>query len=529
VLVKSEDEDIAVLQPDPEPLYKPDYPKLHQHWFEAEKIGTWVQVLGYAADVDADFVHHRNCNISNIYNRFGLMVLNGHVYPGDSGGPVRNDAGHVIGITTFRSETRQGDAMVRPISRLCKLLDDEKIPFDVTVGSGHLAKRALDSLVDQPNVQPVLDVIRRYGSTFANASSQIAVLHAYKKAHDLLHEVQFIHDGLGTAVDHFPYEDWAKRLVGMYVFQLREHVSDADDILRARLKQTSELVAVREQLGEACHELEDAAERDDRIACQRAIRMLYIMLLGPEQSNFNALLKAAARDLNMKDLIDAMQNVQETIFAETNSDTSDEFQLGIDDIKELDKELTAQIAEHDKWQLVDNILRPLDKNSPKLLSDLELVQRRLMSNIRAFCNVSQAAQTEAVAHAPSSSWADFARKVRYTLFSVQPLRSLWRYGSLLLRKSNHRDIEKRRTPPRDFSVQVNWATRMEQETANLEYALSLRNPKRTSEHFELLWRHVTERFNRVDKRLLLLCERISKVRNPLGLLVEKWHDNLDLT
>jgi hypothetical protein len=143
--------------------------------------------------------------------------------------------------------------------------------------------------------------------------------------------------------------------------------------------------------------------------------------------------------------------------------------------------------------------------------------------------VSQAAQTEAVAHAPSSSWADFARKVRYTLFSVQPLRSLWRYGSLLLRKSNHRDIEKRRTPPRDFSVQVNWATRMEQETANLEYALSLRNPKRTSEHFELLWRHVTERFNRVDKRLLLLCERISKVRNPLGLLVEKWHDNLDLT
>jgi hypothetical protein len=467
VLVQLEDEDVAVLRaPDPPP-WRPEYPKLHQHWFEADKIGTWVEVLGYANDPDIDFPHHRNCNISNIYSRYGLMALNGHVYPGDSGGPVRNDAGHVIGITTFNDEERPGQAMIRPISRLCKLLDEQKIPFDVTIGSGQLAKRALGSLVDPPHVQPVHDVIRSYGSVFANASSQLLALHVYKKAHDLLHEVQFIHDGLGTAVDHFPAQDWARNLVGIYVFQLRKHLSDADDILGIGLKQ-NDLVAVREQLGEACQELEDAAEERDLTACGRAVRRLHIMLLRPEQSNFNALLKAAARDLNMLDLINAMQRVQEAIFTETNSAPSDDFQLGIDDIKELDKELSAQIEEHDKWQLVENMLRPLDKNSATLLSDLELGQWRLMSNIRAFCNASKEAQ------------------------------------------------------PKGQASSSNWATRMEHEATNLENALSSGDSKRTSEHFELLRRYVAEHFDRVDKRLLLLCERISKVRDPLGVLVENW-------
>jgi hypothetical protein len=417
--------------------------------------------------------------------------------------------------------------MIRPISRLCKLLDDQKIPFDVTIGSGQLAKRALGSLVDAPHVQPVLDLIQSYGSVFANASNQLLVLHAYKKAHDLLHEVQFIHDVLGMAADHFPAQDWARDMVKIYVFQLRKHVSDADDILRTSPKQ-SDLVAVREQLGEAYQELEDAAEQRDVTACGRAVRRLHIMLLRPEQSNFNALLKAAVRDLNMQDLIDAMQKVQEalpenylygressrkaekgqsataflrTVFAslrlwvrtmsslnvrrpnlrtlrakpaqkgmfkETNSATLEDFQLGIDDIKELEKELSAQIEEHDKWQLVENMLRPLDKNSTTLLTDLELGQLRLMSNIRAFCNAAKATQPEGQV---SSS---------------------------------------------------NWATRMEHEATNLENALSSGDSKRTSEHFELLRRYVAEHFDRVDKRLLLLCERISKVRDPLRVLVENW-------
>ena len=179
VLDHRESEDVAILKPRVAPQVKTAYATLHPDWFERDKIGREVELYGYSnADNNPDSALQFPLSISGVSNRYGLIMLTGAVNPGDSGGPIINSDGDVIGIANFKDTERDGQAMARPISRLCKLLDERKLTFGAKVGSGKLAGQAFTSLNNLLSERTIRDAVVAYGGIFAKASQQISTLNA---------------------------------------------------------------------------------------------------------------------------------------------------------------------------------------------------------------------------------------------------------------------------------------------------------------------------------------------------------------
>ena len=467
---KREQDDVAVLEPQVAPGLETFHATLHLDWFETDKISSKVDVWGYS-NPNVDVPLQCKCTISGVTNQYGLIMLDGHVNEGDSGGPVINDAGHVIGITNYKDTKRQGQAMARPISRLHKILAEKKIRFGARVGSGNFAEAALNSLLGLMKEQEVLEAVKLYGSIFEKSSGQISTLHAYKKVHDLLYNVEFVcFNSIELDARNFPDEESAREKMRIHLSQLRKHVSDADDIVNEGVERRERIVKVRNQLQEARDALQQAEWEQDVAHCNRALKFLRILLASRAQSNFNLFLNEAAKVLNMQGLVEAMQSVQRVISqAKVPSGTAEEFQLGVDDLAELGGDLEARTKEHDDWQQVDDVLRAINRNSPDLLSDMEVYLPLLMSEIELVCDLTPPEAASAVAARTGSQWT----------------------------------------------------THIAQETARLQEALNLENVTRVRHHFGSLHQHAAERFDRVDKKLLQVCGRIGKVKDPLRTLVEK--------
>jgi Trypsin-like peptidase domain len=467
---KREQDDVAVLQPIVAPGVVTVHATLHLDWFETDKIKSNVEVWGYS-NPNVDVALQYKCSISGVTNQYGLIMLDGHINEGDSGGPVINDAGHVIGITNYKDTKRQGQAMARPISRLHKILTEKKIQFGAKVGSGNFAEAALNSLLGLMEDPQVREAVKLYGSIFGKSSSQISTLHAYKKVHDLLYNVEFVcFNSIAIDARDFPDQESAREKMSIHLSQLRKHVSDADDIVSEDVERRERIIKVRDQLKEARDALQDAELHQDVAHCHRALKFLRILLASRAQSNFNLFLNEAAKVLNMQGLVEAMQSVQKVISkANVPEGTAEEFQLGVDDLAELGGDLQARTKEHDDWQQLDDVLRVINRNSPDLLSDMEVYLPLLMSELGSVCDLTPAAAGSAVAA---------------------------RSGS-------------------------NWTTNIVQETTSLQEALNSRDLTRTRRHFGSLHQHAAERFDRVDKKLLKVCGKISKVKDPLRTLVEK--------
>src|SRR5690349_14204692 len=97
VLAHHEDEDIAILKPKIQLQNETEYATLHPGWFGRDKIGVDVDLYGYSNATNvADSALRFKCTISGVSPRYGLIMLDGTVNKGDSGGPILNSEGDVI-------------------------------------------------------------------------------------------------------------------------------------------------------------------------------------------------------------------------------------------------------------------------------------------------------------------------------------------------------------------------------------------------------------------------------------------------
>lgn len=473
-----ENEDVAVLKPHVPPPVKTSYATLHPDWFERDKIGREVDLFGYSnAANNPDSALQLRCTISGVSNRYGLIMLVGAVNPGDSGGPIINSDGDVIGIANFKDTERDGQAMARPISRLCKLLTEKALTFGAKAGSGKLAGRAFTSLNDLLSDDDIHGAVYAFGGTFEKASRQISTLHAYKKVHDLLYKVEFgCYNSLVIDAREFPQHEHARDKLSIHVNNLRRYVVDAEEIASEALERRNRIEKVRDQLKEAYAALHEAETLLKVAACNDALYLLRHLLSGA-QSSFNMLLNEVASELEMDRLAEAMESLRDRLSKmELPSNVVDNLQLGTGDLVQLGNELQQRTHEHDNWQQLDDALRGCNRNSSNLLSEIEAFWRILISYVAKACDLPEVRVAGATVD-DRSDWVDLLTADSTTATAAMILR-------------------------------------------DLKKALRLRDLTLARRHFGSLLQESADQLDRVDKKLLRVCEKITEFKDPLRTLVE---------
>lgn len=121
IYTKSTADDLAILE-SIEPLnVKIRAASLHPDWKRDTKIGDAVEVWGFSAPEHYVTPLRIHCTISGFSEKHGRIGINGDVNIGDSGAPVVNANGKVIGVLQAKDSKRNGQAMVIPISLLFKI------------------------------------------------------------------------------------------------------------------------------------------------------------------------------------------------------------------------------------------------------------------------------------------------------------------------------------------------------------------------------------------------------------------------
>jgi len=93
-------------------------------------IGSRATAWGYSAQKNYNAPQRFECTVSGFEGGLGRIGLNGDINPGDSGGPVLDEGGNVIGIAQGKDPARNGQAMAIPVSLLVDLLKAARIdPF----------------------------------------------------------------------------------------------------------------------------------------------------------------------------------------------------------------------------------------------------------------------------------------------------------------------------------------------------------------------------------------------------------------
>lgn len=217
------------------------------------------------------------------------------------------------------------------------------------------------------------DAVNRFKHTFEGANSRIDVVNFYKSLHDQLHTLQVkcydplmnelkraqdfkgAHESILEYVEHFRLiVEKLKAIVG----QLTIETYDSRWI--TKLSQAQLLMAIGAS--------PDNFELDQvKKAAQDTNNILSV-----HPTNINGRLMGAVDVLNLQSLKDAMVHVAQQ-FARFNLDQEKvkEFNTGIDSLDSLNKRLIKLTKEHNPWQDADRVLRRVDEQMEKGISELE--------------------------------------------------------------------------------------------------------------------------------------------------------------
>jgi len=84
-------------------------------------VGEKIAIWGFSSDYYKRPQRFEG-SISGKAYELGLIGMGCTVHPGDSGGPVQNERGEVVGISCLKDREREGQAMLIPVSLLVRLL-----------------------------------------------------------------------------------------------------------------------------------------------------------------------------------------------------------------------------------------------------------------------------------------------------------------------------------------------------------------------------------------------------------------------
>ena len=228
--------------------------------------------------------------------------------------------------------------------------------------SGQLASTGLIALSVLTNEVPkVREAVIRFEDHFQVASERIHLLGYYKDLHDLLHRLQFqCYNPIVQEATRFPDDE-------LGLENLMDHETTLQDIIN-ELKRAAQQVSINQQdsiydtswieiLIEAQESLHQAIDSKEKPFIKRAILLLNrILAIHPGQ--INARLNETARTMRLPTLVEAMTGVCNYLAnLELDKEKLEQFEIGVEELAEMNGNLTSLINDHDIWQQIDLELR----------------------------------------------------------------------------------------------------------------------------------------------------------------------------
>lgn len=317
---------------------------------------------------------------------------------------------------------------------------------------GNSVGLGLTALAELMHHPKVRSAVITFEADFRAACRWIDIIANYKELHDLLHTLEFqCYSGIIQESKRFLDQDETALDI------LIDHELTLQKIL-GEVKDVAgrETIATREllwlkDLERAQAELHSAIEELDIRRLQRTIWLLN-RVLAIQPSQINTNLNAAAKALQLPALVNAMNDIWKNLVeSNLNQEKIQQFQKGVDVLAELNQRLAALVLGHDYWQGFDLELRRIEGNLDRDLIELEM------------------------------SWPDLKERTE-VLFD----------------------------PTAD-----QWTLAFQQDSQNLNAALSAQNPAKIKRYFRMYRRRASERFYQVDVTLKRLCEELRDVGEPL--------------
>jgi Effector-associated domain 1 len=264
---------------------------------------------------------------------------------------------------------------------------------------------ALEQLMQDADVR---EAVGDFQSDFKGAASQIEVLGLYKDLHDLLHTLQFqCYKGIAQEAKRFPDDESSREILADYELTLDTLIHQLEEV-SARAAAANVELAWLQDLRDASKELNAALAQTISKPLVRTV-WLIDRVLAVQPSQINTRLNTAARALRLSDLVEALTLLRDKLTGVGLDPVKlGVFSDGIDALVALQKNLTALVIEHDRWQTVDLDLRRIQVNLRSDVLELELSWDRVKGMTALLCTgqepwaTSLRATCEALANAIAS-------------------------------------------------------------------------------------------------------------------------------
>jgi len=329
-------------------------------------------------------------------------------------------------------------------------LDQDFVERGQSFSQGMSALR--DLMVRIPEARDTLIAVR---ADIQAACDHIEVLDNYKALHDLLHELQKLcFDCIDQEARRFPSDDLAADNLQQYELNFEDIVNRMQEVVAQSTFAGSKTTWIQD-LGYAQQELHDAIENLDVKQLQKATRRIK-RVLNLQPSLINTHLNDAARALRLPTLMKALTQVRDTLSRpDLDPEKIRQFEAGVAALTSLNHDLATLIDEHDRWQVVDCVLRRIEDRLEQDLDELEW------------------------------SWPDLKAKGERL------------YGEC---------AEK-------------WAHGLKADCEKLESALAASDHARVKQFFRRYRSQAGNRFYRIDATLKGLCDELRQVDGPLAFVL----------
>jgi hypothetical protein len=352
-------------------------------------------------------------------------------------------------ITTWPNRDEAFEDVAKGIRRLCERLMGMAAPApppDLTPAAE--VTTGLAALIELMRLPQVRETMRTYRTSLRMVSGQIDDMSNYKELHDLLHDLQMhCYDPIVQTLRR-PSSDttiWEDLLT--HELTLQGLIDSLNDIGSRETFDQSVILWIKDYLAQASAKLGEAVAAADAGKLRGASFHLS-RVLDVQPPLINVRLNAAARGLRLSDLVLALDAVRHQVVAlRLDLEEAREFINGVEALDRLNVSLTALIAEHDKWQSIDQDLRQIEPGLAQGFEELEW------------------------------SWAR---------------------------------LRERSAPLYEGSAEA-WARNFKTYTERLDGSIASRNQAAVREAFRLYRRQAADRFYRVDKSLKVLCEELRKI------------------
>jgi hypothetical protein len=322
----------------------------------------------------------------------------------------------------------------------------------------HVITQGLSALIALMRAPEVHAAVLTFRIDFQAACEQIGILADYKRLHDLFQQLEDRYYLIYHDLKRLPADPsaWASM-----EHNARELQAIADDLLD--MAGRTSIMAITtlwtHKLAHAGGELRTSIKNHDRRQLKLAMTHLKD-LLGREPSRINTRLVSAASALRLSGLVTAMTTIAHNLaclrLELTATHQLEAFETGVAAMARLADRLTAAIAYHNAFQEIDDELRRVE-----VLLDQD----------------------------------------------VRELTYAWQYLKPMIQKLCD-------------SSQASWALKLNAMGVELERTFVIENLRTIKPLFRSYRSQASRSFNQVDRDLLMLCEELQKVGEPLATLLK---------